>query len=292
MASEEQQAVGIVGLGIIGSRVACRLGSAGFATYTWNRSPREEPNQVSSLTELAKAARWIQIFVTDGAAVCEVVQAMRPELTSSHCLLVHATVHPHEMQRAAALADTAGACLLDAPFTGSRDAAAAGELCYYVAGDETVVEQVRPLLEVTAREVIHMGRLGNASILKIATNMITASTVEALAEALALVRSCGLDGRSLELALQNNACRSALLDMKLPAMLGDDFAPRFSLKNMAKDAGIALAMAAEKGLAFPVLEGAAGALHKAGEQGCEEQDFSVVARTFAAINTPRQDDQR
>lgn len=292
MISEQQQAVGVVGLGIIGSRVAGNLRAAGLCVHAWNRSPREEFESVASPAEVAKRAAIIQVFVSDGKAVLEVLAAMLPELGARHHVLVHATVHPDEMRQAAALVEKAGACLLDAPFTGSRDAAAAGELCYYLAGDIAAVERVRPLLEITGSCVIFPGRVGDASILKIASNMITATTVQALAEALALVGSSGLDARWLGVALENNACRSALTDMKLPAMLAGDYAPRFSVKNMIKDSAIASALAADAGLDFPVLRGAAGALCAAGQRGCGDEDFAAVAKAYTPLDPGNNVDQQ
>lgn len=292
MFSGKQKAVGVIGLGIIGSRVAGILRSAGLHTYVWNRSPKPDPDFVESPAEMAKLADWIQIFVTDGEAVLEVLEAMLPALTPRHHILVHATVHPAEMCEAAELVQKTGASLLDAPFTGSREAAAGGELCYYLAGDAEAVDRVRPLLEISANGIVFVGRLGNASTLKVATNMITAATVQALAEALALVRSSGLHGRRLRAALEKNACRSTLTDMKLAAMLEGDYAPRFSLKNMAKDAAIALALAKEYGLEVPALRSAAGALRGAKEKGRGEEDFSVLAEAFAQLENTSDDDRK
>ena len=64
-----RQNAGVIGLGIIGSRVAANLRKAGFQTWVWNRTPRPEPNFLSSACEVAESAKIIQIFVSDGPAL-------------------------------------------------------------------------------------------------------------------------------------------------------------------------------------------------------------------------------
>ncbi len=85
----------------------------------------------------------------------------------------------------------------------------------------------RPALEASSKQILYVGGIGDASVLKIATNMLTASTVQTLAEALALVRSAGIDGSKLAEALEHNASRSATADFKLAAMLAAKFRGEF-----------------------------------------------------------------
>ena len=110
--------------------------------------------------------------------------------------------------------------------------------------------------------------------------MISASTVQALSEAVALVRAAGLHGRRLEAALEMNACSSPLVGMKLPSILDHDYEPHFSLRNMLKDAEIAGELAGEHGLELPALASASSALKAADDEGKGDLDYSVVAETF------------
>jgi 3-hydroxyisobutyrate dehydrogenase-like beta-hydroxyacid dehydrogenase len=273
-------AAGVIGLGIIGSRVAACLRRAGHQVWLWNRTVRPEPNFLSSPAEIAEAARHIQIFVSNGEALHSVLRAMLPALTPEHVILNHATVSPADTLTAAGIVGEKHAAFLDAPFTGSRDAAAAGQLVYYIGGDPQALERVRPQLEASSKQILEIGGLGQASVVKVATNLISANAVASLTEALALLDRYGVELHKLSLALENNAARSGVIDLKLPCMLGADFDPRFSLKNMFKDVQIGLAMAEEKDIELPAAGAFAGIAMAGLQRGWGDEDFSVISRFY------------
>jgi len=280
MFGDRKKTVGVIGLGIVGSRVAQNLREAKYHTYVWNRTPKPEPNFVASPAEMATLTDTIQIFVKDGPALLEVLEGMLGSLSPKHLILNHSTVHPDHLRQAANLFEKTGAGLLDAPFTGSRDAAAAGKLAYYVAGDSRHIQRAEKLLGVSGAEILPVGRLGNASILKVATNMISASTVQALSESLAVVRSHGLHGRRLLEALAINGCCSELTKMKLPTILEGEYEPHFTVNNMLKDALIGLEMAKSEDMQLPTLQSAADAMAKAVDDGHGDLDYSVLAERY------------
>ena len=280
MARAGKPSAGVIGLGIIGSRVVACLRKSNFQVWLWNRSPRPEANFLSSAAEVAESANHIQIFVSDGRALLSVVNALAPALTPSHVVMNHATVSPRETCAAAEIVAARHARFLDAPFTGSRDAAERGELVYYIGGDSAVLNIVRPQLQASSKEILEIGEIGQASVVKIATNLISASIVEALAEAHALLDSNGIELRKLSQALHSNAARSAVSDMKIPCMLTGDFEPRFSLKNMFKDVQLALNIATENGIELPAASAFSGAAMAGIQQGWGDSDFSVISRFY------------
>jgi 3-hydroxyisobutyrate dehydrogenase-like beta-hydroxyacid dehydrogenase len=90
------------------------------------------------------------------------------------------------------------------PSPGSKGAAEKSQLVYYVGGDPAVFERVKPVLEATSRAIVHCGKIGDAAVLKVATNMITAVTTQTLAEALAITRKCGIAPEAFGAAIQQN----------------------------------------------------------------------------------------
>ena len=121
-----------------------------------------------------------------------------------------------------------GARFLDAPFTGSKVAAENGQLVYYIAGDEAALKQVRPILEASSREIVVLGeKIGDASIMKVATNMVTAATAQVAAEALAIIRRAGIAPELFTRAMKSNASNSTTIEMKAPMMVAGDFEPHF-----------------------------------------------------------------
>jgi 3-hydroxyisobutyrate dehydrogenase-like beta-hydroxyacid dehydrogenase len=280
MFSGKLEKVGVIGLGIVGSRVAENLRQAQKHVYVWSRTPKPEPNFMGSPAEIAANAEAVQLFVTNGEAVLQAIEAMEPNLHRGQLILNHATIDPATTRKAARIVQAHGASFLDCPFTGSKMAAEKGQLVYYVGGDAQVVDRARPLLALTSKHILHVGDVGDATVLKITTNMISGATVQILSEALAVTTAQGVDGRKLLEALGHNACCSDLIRMKLPSMLEENYEPHFSLKNMFKDAQLALALANATKTETPALSTTASLMFKAIQQGHGDEDYSVLAANY------------
>src|SRR5206468_13135156 len=192
MSDPAHKDIGVIGLGIIGRAIAAHLRRKGFSVFVWNRSPQPVPNFVGSPGELAELCNYIQIFVSDDEALLQTVEQLSESLRPRHLVLAHSTVAPDSMRAAAEIVERRGARFVEALFTGSKPAAEKGELVYYVGGTDTALREARPILETSSKEIIYIGAVGHASAIKIATNMITAATVQSAAEALALVQALGL----------------------------------------------------------------------------------------------------
>src|SRR3954447_20142660 len=280
MASRTRKNVGVIGLGIIGQRVVSNLRESGFHVFVWNRTPRPVPNFVGAPAEVAELCDYVQIFVSDDDALLQMMQRMTPNLTSHHVVMAHCTVSPDTMRAAAEMAERRNARLLDCPFTGSKTAAENGQLVYYVGGDETALRQVRPFLEASSKEIIEIGGVGDATTIKVATNMVTAASVQAAAEALALVSRSGLSAEKFAAAMKNNGSNSATLDMKLPMMMEGDFEPHFSVKHMLKDVVIATRLARGFGIEFGATDASRHGLTEEMRQGRGDADYSSLFRQY------------
>src|SRR5215813_2139029 len=272
--------IGVVGLGIIGGGIACHLRRKGFSVFVWNRSPRPVPNFVGSLGDLAGLCNYIQIFVSDDDALLQTVAQLSEKLTQRHVVLAHSTVSPDSMRAAAEFVERRGAQFVEACFTGSKGAAEKGELVYYVGGTDEALRQARPILEATSKEIVQIGAVGQASAIKIATNMVTAASVQAAAEALALVQTQGLPLEKFVEAMRVNASYSSTLAMKVPKMLSRDFEPHFSVKHMLKDMQIATQLALAHYLDLGVTAAARDQLAEQMQWGHSEQDYSAVLRKY------------
>jgi len=273
-----KQNVGILGLGIIGSRVAENLRKAGHEVFVWSRSARPVPNFLSSPREVAEAAGIIQIFVRDSAALIEAIEDMKPALKAGHLVMNHATVSKKATLEAAKLVEATGAVFLDAPFTGSKMAAQNGKLCYYIGGNDLMLERAKPVLEASAAKILPLGGIGDAMVLKIVTNLVSAVIVEAVAEAAAITKANDIPLERLHEALESNANYSTLIGMKLPTLIHGDFEPHFSLRNMLKDADFARELAAEAKLNAPALDCTAAVMREGVEDGKGDLDFSVIGQ--------------
>jgi len=275
--------VGVLGLGIVGSRVAAACRQKGLRVAAWNRTRRRGLESLETPGDVARAARVLQVFVTDDAALASVVAALSPALTADHVVVNCSTVSVEATRAADAAVRGTGAAFLDAPFTGSRTAAAAGQLVYYIGGPPPVLERVRWALEASAKAIIPLGRVGDATLIKIATNLVSAIAVEALAEALGVVTAHGIPAQRFLEAMEHNANSSGLSRMKLPGMAAGMFEPHFSLKNMWKDAGFAERLAQSAGLEVPALSVVRVRMGALVGRGRGEEDFSVLAAHYPGI---------
>jgi 3-hydroxyisobutyrate dehydrogenase-like beta-hydroxyacid dehydrogenase len=272
--------VGVIGLGIIGSRVAAHLREKGFHVFVWNRTLRRIPNFVGTPAEIAEMCDYVQIFVSDDDALLEVANQLTSALAPRHIVLAHSTVSPHSMRAAAEIVERRGARFIEAPFTGSKMAAEKGELVYYVAGDDAALREARPILEASSKEIMVIGEIGQATAVKIATNMVTAASVQAAAEALALVQTVGLPVEKLAEAMRGNASYSETLAMKLPKMIEANFEPHFSLKHMLKDMQIASRLGLSHYIELAVTGATRERLLEQMQRGYGDDDYSAVARKY------------
>ena len=281
MSHATRKNIGVIGLGIIGRSVASDLRRKRLPVYVWNRSPRSVPNFLGSPGEVAEICNYIQIFVSDDEALLQTARQLGEKLTPHHLVLAHSTVAPDSMRAAAEIVERRKAHFVEAPFTGSKTAAEKGELVYYVCGNDAALREARPILEASSKEIIEIGpTIGQASAIKIATNMITAASVQAAAEALALVQALGLPLEKFIEAMRSNASHSATLAMKLPKMLSRDFEPHFSAKHMLKDMQIANQIGLSNYLDLGVTAAARDQLLEQMHWGHGDDDYSVVARKY------------
>ena len=280
MSGSTRKIIGVIGLGIIGRAVSTNLRQKGFQVFVWNRTPRPVPNFVGSPAELAELCDFLQIFVSDDKALLATVERLSEKVGSRHIVITHSTVAPDSMRGAAEIVQRRKARFVEAPFTGSKTAAENGELVYYVGGSDAALRDARPVLEASGKQIIKIGEIGQATAVKIATNMITAASVQAAAEALALVRALGLPFDRFVEAMEGNASYSTTLAMKVPKMTEHNFEPHFSVKHMLKDMKIANELGVSHNLDLGVTAAARDRLLEQMQWGHGDDDYSAVARKY------------
>lgn len=144
--------VSILGLGIIGSRIARHMISLGDDVTVWNRTPREGyPRVAASPADAVRASRIIQIYLKDRNACLEVFEQMRGALTPEHVILNHSTIDLATVDKLSLMCSGIGCTYVDCPFTGSRMPAEKGELVYYAGTDSSTLDRQRPFWNIARR---------------------------------------------------------------------------------------------------------------------------------------------
>ena len=272
--------ISIFGLGIIGSRCADQLENAGHHVTRWNRTEKSLKNEVRDPLEATEASDILSFYLKDATAMREVVTAISPALKAGKILLNHATIDLATTLWLAEYCRQHECEFVDAPFTGSKLAAADGKLLYYIAGDEALWSRVEAILTPTASAVIPMGAVGNAMVMKLATNLIAACHIQALAEAQAISLHHGISPEQFLLAISKHGTASPLTMMKLPGMLAGDFDTHFSLDNMRKDSVYALQLASEQGMHLPAMETVSKRMTELCAQGLAERDYTALVAPY------------
>lgn len=275
--------IAVIGLGIIGSRAAARLADGGeLEISVWNRTPKGLPGEKATPEEAVAGAEVIALYLKDAPAVREIGAQVIAAASKGTVVMNHSTIDLATTLWLSEQCATAGLEFLDTPFTGSREAAANGALVYYAAGDDTLIESLTWILRKSGKAVIRAGAVGNATILKLVTNLISACTVQALSESLGTATRHGIPADSLIEAVALNACGSPLAAMKLPTMAEGNFETHFSLENMLKDSRYALELAEQAGLETPAIRTVSRRMAELCDAGLGGQDYSALASPYLA----------
>lgn len=272
--------VAVLGLGIIGSRACARLADAGWDVACWNRTPKGGGGEKESPESAADGAAVISIYLKDAPAVREVVARLIGVLKPGQIILNHSTLDLETTKWLEETCQSKGCRFLDAPFTGSKVAAGNGQLVYYIGGDESLAAELAPFLSVTAKSTLYCGPAGSATVVKLATNLISACTVQAMAESLAITTRHGVLAECLMKAVSENVSSSVLSTMKFPLMVAGDYETHFSLSNMGKDSRYMLALAESAGVPVPAISAVSTRMAELCDAGMGDLDFSALAKPY------------
>jgi len=270
----------VLGLGIIGSRAHARLAAAGWSVSCWNRTPMGFSGECATPADAIAEADVISIYLKDAPALREVFTHINPFLKPGRIVLNHSTVDLETTLWLEKLCLARGCGFLDAPFTGSRLAADSGQLVYYIGGDPALAAEVDDYLSVTSKSRLACGAVGAATVVKLTTNLISACTVQAMAEALAIATRHGVPADCLIHAVSQNASGSPLAAMKFPAMLAGDYETHFSLANMGKDSRYILALAESARVETPAIAAVSQRMSELCDAGHGDLDYSALAKPY------------
>jgi 3-hydroxyisobutyrate dehydrogenase/glyoxylate/succinic semialdehyde reductase len=272
--------VALLGLGIVGSRVRERLLTAGYPVSSWSRTQRGLEGQKTTPEEAVADADLVSVYLKDTPMVREVFTKAKDSLKRGALVLNHSTIDLPTTLWLAEQCAAKGCDFLDAPFTGSKDASASGQLLYYTGGDEKLVAKVSDFLAATSKGRIHCGEVGAATVTKLATNLISACTVQAMSEAMAIAVRHGVSPEIFTEAATRNGSGSALMAMKYPGMIQGDFEPHFTMAHMWKDSRYALALAESSGIELPAIRAVSARMGAMCEEGFADLDFSALAKAY------------
>jgi 3-hydroxyisobutyrate dehydrogenase-like beta-hydroxyacid dehydrogenase len=154
-------------------------------------------------------------------------------------LIEMTTAYPLSTEKIAGALAGKGMRVLDAPVSGGVSGAEKGILSIMVGGDLDLFETFRPLLEVMGKNVFYMGGVGSGHTMKAVNNFLSACSMTATSEALAIATKAGLEPKRVVEVLQVSSGRSYATDFKFPRyVLPRTFDDGFRLELLDKDLNI------------------------------------------------------
>ncbi|MBN8527351.1 MAG: NAD(P)-dependent oxidoreductase [Planctomycetes bacterium] len=269
--------IALFGLGIIGATWARNLAADGHAVRAWNRTAKpEHPCWCADPLAAVRGAELVSIVVADGPAVMQVLDAVLPACAPGTVIANHATIGVDEVRAVRDRVRAAGCAFLDMPFTGSKIAAEQRQTVFFVGDDDGSLACVETVYRPLTRAILPLGPVGRAMAIKLALNLMIATTFQGMAEGLKLARAAGIDDATFFRCLDLNVAKSGLADLKRPKLEQADWSPQFSVKHMHKDLRHALRLAAEVGVATPQTALLQQAYAATEAKGLGDADFSVL----------------
>ncbi|UGQ46051.1 NAD(P)-dependent oxidoreductase [Massilia endophytica] len=239
--------------------MARRLLSAGVPVTVWNRSAAKaqalKAAGAAVALELAGAVRDADVVISmleAGPVVGAVIDAALPALKPGALWIDMSSTRQSEAQEfAQRLMGHAGCRFVDAPVSGGVGGAQAGTLAIMAGGEETDIEDARPIFEAMGR-VTRVGPAGSGQVAKLCNQLIVGGTINIVAEALLLAQSAGADAAAVRQAIRGGFAESRVLEVHGQRMLDRNFMPGGQVTTQLKDMHNILAAAAAAGVALPV----------------------------------------
>jgi 3-hydroxyisobutyrate dehydrogenase len=281
------EAVGFIGLGIMGSRMAANLVRAGYQVTVYNRTAEkarawadEHGGRVAATPrEAADGAAAVISMVVDGPQVEEVLlgsDGAAAGAAPGTLFIDSSTIAPADARRIGAALAERGMRFMDAPVSGSSPKAEDGTLTIMAGGSEEDFGRAKPLFDAMGEVILHVGPAGHGQTVKVISNAVSATNAATLAQALVVGKATGVDLEALVAVLGASSSASTMVTLKAKPMLAHDYTPLFRLEHMLKDVGFCLDEGKAAGAPFPSAALARELYAAAMGRGLADEDFAAV----------------
>ncbi|WKA50510.1 NAD(P)-dependent oxidoreductase [Planococcus liqunii] len=280
---------GIIGLGNMGGRMAKRLLEQGVEVGVFDvnkefvRSFVElGAEEARSPAELAKKFPYIITVLPNVFIVKETLagaNGLMEGMTPDSLLIEMTTSIPSVTKELNEMMKTKSFRMIDAPVSGGVKKAEDGSLSIMVGGEADDFEEAKPLLSLLGQNIFHVGESGAGHTIKALNNMISATTLAATGEAMALGVKLGLDPNKMLDVINSSTGRSFSSDFKFPnQVLTRNFEVGFTLDLMVKDLKIAMSMAEEEKVPMFISSASFQLWKHAWSQGGGSEDHTAIVK--------------
>ena len=286
--------IGFIGLGIMGKPMAKNLIKAGFELQVHSRSngPVKElvalgAKEAGTPAECAKNMDAVVTMLPDGPDSESVILGENGVLDSAKkgaIIIDMSSIAPAISQKIAKSCETSGAEFLDAPVSGGEPGAIEGTLAIMVGGKQSVFDSSQSIFDSVGSSYVLCGDYGAGNTTKLANQIIVATNIAAVGEALVLAKKAGLEPQKVFDAIKGGLAGSNVLNAKGPMMISGNFNPGFRIKLHHKDIRNSMLTGSDLGVSLPVTSLVQQIIVSLVNEGKGELDHSAIANFVEKIN--------
>ena len=286
----EGYTLGFIGLGLMGRPMCLNLHRAGAQMIIHNRSrdvvdELERTGMLAAETpaEVARSAEIVLLMLSDTPAVENVLFArhgLMEGLRPGSLVIDMGTTAAAATREAATQLKRDQVGFVDAPVSGGEIGAIEGTLAIMGGGDEDAIDRARPLFEVLGSSFTHIGVSGAGQIAKAANQIIVGLNIGAVAEALALAESAGVDPAKVRTALMGGFAASRILEVHGQRMIDREFKPGAKITTQRKDLKQAIELGALHNQRLPATELNLSLYQSLIDRGQGELDHSALIKAL------------
>lgn len=285
--------IGFLGCGIMGTPMAMNLIRTGHDVSVWNRTiDKTKPLKEAGATVYETKRQVVEncdiIFacVSDPKAARDIVfgpDGILKYINEKKSYVDMSTVDAATTIKIGNAIKEKGGRFLEAPVSGSKKPAEAGELIIMCAGERSLYVDCYTCFEAMSKKWFFMGDLGSGAKMKLVVNAIMGAQMCALSEGMALAEKCDLDQVTLLEILSLGALCSPLVTGKGSAILESNFPPHFPLKHQQKDLRLALDLSESVSQSMPCISASNELYKRAMSASMGDRDMASVYRV---VNEP------
>jgi 3-hydroxyisobutyrate dehydrogenase len=292
--------VGFLGLGHMGLPIAQNMVRAGTDLVVWNRSERAREALRAKGARVAQdprgvfaEAETVFLMLANGEVIDAVLQRGTPQFEE----LVRGRTVVHMGTTAASYSlelgtDTtaAGGRYVEAPVSGSRVPAEAGQLVGMIAGPDDAVALVLPLLQPVCSSVVRCGQVPKATQMKLAVNLFLITQVAGLVEAFHFAEASGLEVELFRSVVDAGPMASSVSRMKLAKLVSGDFTVQASVSDVFYNNRLIADAARDAQVSTPLLDSCHQLFQEAERLGHGSEDMAAVLRALQSLSGMRDSD--
>ena len=299
MSLKSDIAIGVIGVGMLGTGIIERLMELGTKVSVFGRNKtkltyfQDKGAKIfSDARTLAEQSDLIITCVTNFESLKEILFqnngvmkcSNKKKLIIADCTTVNSD---QSLYCSNLVRERNGFAFLSTPVMGGPNDAKKGELISLVSGNETSFKEIRHVLEKISKHVFYVGQInGVSNSIKLALNLNIAIITLSLSEGLILAKHSGIDPNLYLQILNLTKLKTGISERKGQMMINNDYSPSFFLKNMLKDIDLMMDASQDLRLFLPMTSLSQQLFRAANNsEDRKNKDYSVIYQFLEELNS-------